>query len=80
MSNVSNCVNFLTLFTCEKELQIVSQYSSNRDLLHAEYAPDTILPSIYALFKPRPLRVHKPCRASMTRDQTHASGTGNAES
>ena len=35
LSNVSNCVNFLTLFTCEKELQIVSQYSSDRNLLSA---------------------------------------------
>ena len=70
LSNVSNCVNFLTLFTCEKELQIVSQYSSDRNLLSAEYVPDIILLYIYALFKPfpHPLWVHKACRTSMTRD------------
>lgn len=78
------CVNFLTLFTCEKELQIVSQYSSNRNLLLAKYVPDIILWYIYGRFKPLfpvpPTRVHKACRTSMTRDRTYAPCIGSRES
>lgn len=43
------------LLTCEKELKIVSQYSSNRTLLHAEYVQGTVPLYIYV---PLNLYVH----------------------